>query len=419
MGVGDVMGGCFREKPGRAGGGRRLRTAVPLILAVLLAPGLARAAGTAPKPQDPATVIARLFRDPEASKTLLAPALADTAAARLAAVARQFDSRFGAIDGVDYVAFGYRIRFAKALVFVTAGFDPQLRLTSFRILREAPRLQSLSEGKRLIAGLGDKTALLIEKNGKDLVAIGADVPLAVGSAFKLSVIAALADAVRAGRLSWSQVVPLRAEWRSLPTGILQSWPANVPLTVETLAGLMISLSDNTAADAVMDLVGREALEKYAYANTPLLTPREYFMLSGDREAAVRQRFLAAAPAERADILKSIASDPLPQTGEIGTLSPSPLEWRYTARQLCTLIERVHALPVMQINPGVAARSDWSEIAFKGGSDHGVFNVTTRLAPASGPPYCLSVTINSAHALNETRIASVLTGLVFFLHDKSP
>ena len=118
-------------------------------------------------------------------------------------------------------------------------------------------------------------------------------------------------------------------------------------------------------------------------------------------------------------MKSIATAPLPETGEIGGGAiPSPLEWHYTARQLCTLIERVHALPAMRINTGLAARSDWSEIAFKGGSDRGVFNITTRLAK-DGSPYCLSVTVNNERDLNEAQLVSVLTGLVFFLHDKSP
>lgn len=398
---------------------RRIRMAVLLVLGLSLAPCLARAAGANAKPQDPASVIAQLFKTPDASQSLLAPRLAGAGAARLAAVARQLDDRLGAVDGVDYVSRGYRIRFAKALVFVDADFDPQMRLTSFRIVREAPRVQSLQQGEKLVAGLGDKTALLIEKGDKDLVAVNADALLAVGSSFKLSYLNALADAVRSGRLSWSQVVPLQSKWRALPTGLLQDWPAGAPVTVETLADLMISLSDNTAADAVMDLVGRQAIEKYAYGNDPILTPREYFVLSSDKEAPLRQRFLAANPAGRARILKSIATAPLPQTGEMGVVDPSPIEWHYTARQLCTLIRRVHALPALQINPGVAARPDWSQIAFKGGADHGVFNLTTRLAGASGPPYCLSVTVNGRHGLNETRIAAVLTGLVFFLHDKSP
>lgn len=370
------------------------------------------------KPSDPAAVINQLFKDPDSSQSLLAPSLG-AAAGRLTAVARQLDQKLGAVDGVDYIDWKYRVRFAKALAFVDADFDPQLRLTGFRIVREAPRLQSLDEAQKLVAKLGDKTALLIEKGGKDLVATDADAPLAVGSSFKLSYVAALADAIQAGRLSWAQTVPLQEKWRALPTGILQAWPAGVPMTVEALAGLMISLSDNTATDAVMDLVGREPIQKYAYGNDPILTPREYLVLSGDDQADARRRFLAAAPAQRADILKAIATAPLPEIGKIGVVSPSPLEWHYSARQLCTLMERVHTLPIMQINPGVAGRSDWHEIAFKGGGDHGVFNLTTRLAPASGEPYCLSVTINSGHDLNETQIVAALTGLVFFLHDKTP
>jgi beta-lactamase class A len=412
-----------RKKLRRAAGRRGRRKAVLLVLGLLLAPCsvpcLSWAAGASVRPQDPAAVIARLFRTPDAAASLLAPDVPAAGAARLAAVARRLDDRFGAVDGVDYVSRQYRIRFAKALLFVDADFDRQLRLTSLRIVRQAPRIQSLNQGEKLVAGLGSKTALLIEKGSKDLVAVNADTPLAVGSAFKLSYINALADAVRSGRLSWSRIVPLQARWRALPTGILQSWPPGTPMTVETLAGLMISLSDNTAADAIMDLVGRAAIEKYAYSNDPILTPREYFVLSSDQEASLRQRFLAANPAGRIAILKSIATAPLPQSGEIPDIGPSPLEWYYSARQLCTLIRRVHALPVMQINPGVAARSDWSKIAFKGGADHGVFNITTRLAPASGPPYCLAVTVNSTHDLNDTRIISVLTGLVFFLHDKAP
>ncbi|HEX3864722.1 MAG TPA: serine hydrolase [Stellaceae bacterium] len=381
--------------------------------------GAPLAAADDAKPRDPAAVITQLFQNPDAAQSLLAPSIDQTAAEKLATVARQVSRALGPVDGVDYVDWKYRIRFAKALAFVDAEFDPQARLTSFRILREAPRIQSLEQAEKLVLGLSDKTALLIEKGGKDLAAAEADTPLAVGSAFKLSYLAALADAVKAGRLAWAQLVPLQAKWRALPTGILQDWPAESPMTIEALASLMISLSDNTATDAVMDLVGRDAIQKYAYGNDPILSPREYLVLSSQGEAPLQQRFLAASPADRAGMLKSIATAPLPQTGEIGVVAPSPIEWHYSARQLCTLIEQVHALPAMQINTGLAARSDWSEIAFKGGGDHGVFNITTRLAPKEGPAYCVSVTVNGDHDLNETQLVSVLTGLVFYLHDKSP
>ena len=36
-----------------------------------------------------------------------------------------------------------------------------------------------------------------------------------------------------------------------------------------------------------------------------------------------------------------------------------VEWFYSARELCTLMDGVDHLPLMSINPGVAARRDWA------------------------------------------------------------
>ena len=58
---------------------------------------------------------------------------------------------------------------------------------------------------------------------------------AVGSAFKLAVLAALNDAVSAGDVRWDDVVRVRDEWRSLPTGPMQEWPEGSAVTIENLA----------------------------------------------------------------------------------------------------------------------------------------------------------------------------------------
>ena len=41
---------------------------------------------------------------------------------------------------------------------------------------------------------------------------------------------------------------------------MQDWPPGAAVTVETLATLMISVSDNTATDTLIRLVGRERVE---------------------------------------------------------------------------------------------------------------------------------------------------------------
>ena len=107
---------------------------------------------------------------------------------------------------------------------------------------------------------------------------------ALGSAFKLYVLAALSRAVSEGRLSWDQVVPLDA--KSFPSGIMQKWPDGAPVTLQTAATLMISISDNTATDLVLKTVGRDAVEAEMRASghadlgktLPFLTTREMFVI---------------------------------------------------------------------------------------------------------------------------------------------
>ena len=96
---------------------------------------------------------------------------------------------------------------------------------------------------------------------------------AVGSAFKLAVLAALKDQVAAGALAWDDVATLEAGHISLPSGILQAWPVGSPLTIHTLASLMISVSDNTATDALIALLGRDLIESYTTLNHPAYHPR--------------------------------------------------------------------------------------------------------------------------------------------------
>src|SRR5690606_12929077 len=88
-----------------------------------------------------------------------------------------------------------------------------------------------------IAALPGETSLLVVKDGQVIADHQAELPLAVGSSFKLAVLAALKEEVLAGVRSWGDVLLLTDEAKSLPMGILQEWPAGSPLTLQTLASL--------------------------------------------------------------------------------------------------------------------------------------------------------------------------------------
>jgi len=88
-----------------------------------------------------------------------------------------------------------------------------------------------------------------------------------------------------------------------------------------------------------------------------------------------------------------------------------IESFFTTPQLCGLMQQVRGLPLMGTNPGVANPGDWAHVAYKGGSEPGVLNLTTAVAPKSGPTYCVSATWNYNAPLDETRFEVMYSGLL--------
>ena len=248
-------------------------------------------------------------------------------------------------------------------------------------------------------------AYLITRNGGVVAARAAAEPLAVGSAFKLGILAVLLDQITAGARSWSDVVTLEARHVSLPTGLLQVFPAGAPLTLHTLAALMISRSDNTATDLLLDVVGRDAVAVRLGRDEPVLSTREFFVLKADR--TLREQYLAAADAaDRQAVLALASRQPLPAAGAIEVPHQPGIEWYVPLETLCGLIEAVGTLPLTGINPGVADPAAWAAIAYKGGSETGVLNFTTRLESAAGDVYCVAATWNAGGAVDEAAAAAV-------------
>ncbi|MEL6531167.1 MAG: serine hydrolase, partial [Pseudomonadota bacterium] len=118
------------------------------------------------------------------------------------------------------------------------------------------------------------------------ISIQPDKQMPLGSAFKLYVLATLAQDIAEGTRSWSDVVELQS--KSFPSGRMQDWPQGSPTTLHTLAVMMISISDNTATDELVRVLGRDRiLEVMAETghpspelNDPFMTTRELFLLKG-------------------------------------------------------------------------------------------------------------------------------------------
>ena len=87
------------------------------------------------------------------------------------------------------------------------------------------------------------------------------------------------------------------------------------------------------------------------------------------------------------------------------------EWYLPLTTLCAMMDEVGGLNPMHINPGVAQPGDWDKVAFKGGSEIGVLNMTTRAIGKDGSDYCVAATWNDDAALNEAALGSAYAALL--------
>ncbi|HTX60377.1 MAG TPA: serine hydrolase [Verrucomicrobiae bacterium] len=397
-------------------------SALAFLLALpAAAPAQVPAAASAASAITPQAALSRLLAAPAVSADWLAPSfIAQIPASKLDSYIEQYKKTLGTF--LRAIPSG---RADEYLAIFTNGTLPSLialddRGRIIELFFRVPQVFSLGSALEGLRSLPGSVSYVVTEDGKETASSGQDHPLSVGSSFKLAVLDALAAQIARGRRHWDDVVHLQNEWKSLPTGILQNWPAGSALTLETLASLMISMSDNTAADALVHILGRDAIAPYAGDNVPLLTTHDLFVLKGRDNASLLDQWRSSSIAQRRALVEQLDRMPLPNADALDT-SPAnaDVDWSFTNRQLCDLMERVQELPLASINPGVASPADWERIAYKGGSDWGVISMTTWLVARDGKNFCVSATWNdTAAATDETTFENAYLTLIDSIRPKS-
>jgi len=280
--------------------------------------------------------------------------------------------------------------------------------------------------QRLKAVEGVSAALIRFNQREVLFEHNAHLPLSVGSAFKLYVLKALLVEVEAGRRELSEVVRLSEAGRSLPSGILQDWPLGTPVTLATLATLMISQSDNSATDHLILALGRETIERHAPKGMqPFLTTREAFSLKWGPQPDLKAQYEDASVSERRGLLKQLSDIPLKE------IKPRPnptaiqeVEWRASAVELCDVLWALRERELLNINTGLVTleASPWDRVAFKGGSEPGVLNYSHLLLAWGSSPTgskrpieessaCVIATINHPTRQIDPAFGELASGLI--------
>jgi beta-lactamase class A len=229
----------------------------------------------------------------------------------------------------------------------------------------------------------------------------------LGSMFKLFLLGALANAVKAHLIQWNQTVTVTAGIKVSGSGVLQNDADGTTLSVEQAAIKMISVSDNTAADILLALVGRSAVEaqvrrwtSHPTRDVPFLSVAEMFALKWHDFPTLANHYLALAPGQRLAYLTSTV-DKVPSSAISSSNSPrdiNSIEWFASPSDICrafaglsTLANERGLSPLRTIlstnNGGIElSATTWPQIWFKGGSEPGVLTLGYLARDDSGKTY---------------------------------
>ena len=334
----------------------------------------------------------------------------------------QAERQYGPLVGLDSVeptsptAANIAIRFERGIawgVFNLAG-EPPYRVAGFLVTNVGPADDSTEKLLADIQALPGETSILITPldGGEPLLSYNADRHLGIGSTFKLYILSTLARQVAAGERSWSDVVPITTI--SHPSGASRDWPEGAPVTLHTLATLMISVSDNTATDNLLSAVGRGAVEAEVAASghsdpallVPFMSTREMIVLKigGDLEA-----YRAADAAGRLAALEATADSKIDMFEFMTAFTGPPIaldiEWLVSGEDMTNLMRRIRELDdptareIMAVNTAVtdSLSGDWQYIGFKGGSEPGVLNLSWLLQDHAGEWHVVTLSWNNSDA----------------------
>jgi beta-lactamase class A len=345
------------------------------------------------------------------------------------------------------VLIAYERGTAHAVVVLAP--DASAQVTGFLIDRLEPAdiaaLRSLDQVAQALAALPGFAGFIVsdtEAGSEPQAQLDPDRPLAIGSTFKLVILAELVRAIDAGERKWSDTVTLGQI--ELPAGGFNRLAPGTRVTLKRLAEEMISVSDNSATDLLLQELGRARVEgmlgpvgfRHADANVPFLSTLELFKLKGIDGGGLGRRYLALSAIERRRMLD----------GEVARLPGSAidrlyahgrpvmidsLEWFASPTDLVRVMgwfarhadtaAGAEALRILAINPGPAraVRERFGYLGYKGGSEPGVISETVLVRDKVARWKVVSATWNDPVApVDEFRFTALVARALAILADQA-
>jgi hypothetical protein len=212
------------------------------------------------------------------------------------------------------------------------------------------------------------------------------------------------------------------------------------VTLQTLASMMISISDNTATDHLLFTLGREKVESMLASmgngntarNQPFLSTAEMFRLKASEGGKAADEYAKLETAKKREMLTTrVGAKPIDEKALDLSVFTRPshvedVEWFASASDLCRAMDWLRkatesgpAAPlraVLAINPGLAiSKEAFPYVGYKGGSETGVLNLTYLLRAKDGTWYAASAGWNDPkEAVEDSKLTGLMQRAIYLL-----
>jgi beta-lactamase class A len=324
---------------------------------------------------------------------------------------------------------------ANAIVDVTIAAEAPHQIIGFHISPEQPVItdDSLAKIDAEIAALPGRAGYVVETITPDgtrttIADRTADEQFAIGSIFKLYILAELAAQIDAGARKWSDTITLTR--RSFSSPATQDLPLGTTVTLEQLASWMIAVSDNAATDELLFLLGRPQVEarlrRVGHSDPdktlPFLSTVEAFLLKSDFKGTLA-KYVDASEAKQRALLKRKISGVSFEKINTANLIGKPaaidsIEWFASPRDTVLLMEHLRtmnnqtAFEIMAKSVAPATAKRWRYVGSKGGSELGVIAMSFLAQAPSGTWSVVSGSWNNTEqGVDETKFIGLMQRLL--------
>jgi len=320
---------------------------------------------------------------------------------------------------------------ANAIVDVSIEATPPSKIIGFRIVPEQPVIanDSLAKIDAELAALPGRVGYVVESISEDgkrtaIASRATDEQFAIGSIFKLYILAELASQIDAGQRKWSDAIPLTR--RSFSSPATQSPSLGTSVTLEQLATWMIAVSDNAASDELLFLLGRDKIEARVRLvghsapekMLPFLSTVEAFLLKSDYKGALAKYVSAGEVKQRALLKRKISGVGFEKINIVNLIakpaSIDTIEWFASPSDVVLLMDHLRTMQnptvfeIMAKGVAPTTAKKWKYVGSKGGSELGVIAMSfLAQAPSGGWHVVTGSWNNNAQAVDENKFIRLM------------